>query len=376
MSVHKDTKRGTWYVKFQNKTKRGFTKKSDAIAYEKGILSADGDLHEPKKDESSVSFKEIADMYLEECKNNTQYGTYNKNKTILEKYVLPIVKDAKIVDFDKTKCLEFKNHVISLHFSSAYKNYILSIYKAIFKYGCKYDFIGLDPSRVIGKIKKPYREKVEQKEKEMHIWSVDEFTKFIKMEDDTTFRILFIVLYFSGLRIGEAVSLQWKDYDGKSLSINKSLTRKTKAGSYEIKEPKSVSSNRIVPLNESVNSILHSYKQQIMEDPMYSDSWFMFGGNRPLAENTISRHKERAIKKANVKRIRLHDFRHSHASNLIADGVNIVAVSKRLGHRDISITLNTYTHLLEKNNEELLTKLEDSSKNLLTNLLTEPFHKV
>ena len=55
-----------------------------------------------------------------------------------------------------------------------------------------------------------------------------------------------------------------------------------------------------------------------------------------------------------------------HASNLIADGVNIVAVSKRLGHKDISVTLNTYTHLLEKNNEEMLMKLEKSSHNLLT----------
>ncbi|MBR5340655.1 MAG: tyrosine-type recombinase/integrase [Erysipelotrichaceae bacterium] len=54
----------------------------------------------------------------------------------------------------------------------------------------------------------------------------------------------------------------------------------------------------------------------------------------------------REIKESGVKRIRIHDFRHSHATNLINDGVNIVAVSKRLGHSDITQTFNTYTHLL------------------------------
>ena len=93
-----------------------------------------------------------------------------------------------------------------------------------------------------------------------------------------------------------------------------------------------------------------------MAKPDFSDSWFIFGGDSPLAENSITRHKDKAVKLSGVRRIRLHDFRHSHASNLIADGVNIVAVSKRLGHKDISITLNTYNHLFEKNNEELIKK--------------------
>ncbi len=176
-------------------------------------------------------------------------------------------------------------------------------------------------------------------------------------------------MYFSGLRIGEAVALKWSDYDGNSLFVNKSLTRKAKNGAYEIKEPKSPSSVRKVVLSNSVNEYLTRYKESEKEDAGFSDSWFIFGREYPLAENSITRHKDKAIKLAGVRRIRLHDFRHSHASNLIADGVNIVAVSRRLGHKDISVTLNTYTHLLEKNNEELVEKLEKSSHDLLTKLI-------
>ncbi len=68
---------------------------------------------------------------------------------------------------------------------------------------------------------------------------------------------------------------------------------------------------------------------------------------------------------ARIKKIRLHDFRHSHASNLIGEGMDIVAVSRRLGHSNIEMTLNIYTHLLKKNDEKITYYLEKSSQNLL-----------
>ena len=70
---------------------------------------------------------------------------------------------------------------------------------------------------------------------------------------------------------------------------------------------------------------------------------------------------------SDVKKIRIHDFRHSHASNLIGEGMDIVAVSKRLGHSSVEMTLNVYTHLLRKNDSKMLNYSEKSSHNLLTN---------
>lgn len=79
-----------------------------------------------------------------------------------------------------------------------------------------------------------------------------------------------------------------------------------------------------------------------------------FGGQFPLATSTIHRVFTQGIKDSGVKKIRVHDLRHSHATNLINKGANIVAVSKRLGHSDTSMTLRVYTHLLEETEEELL----------------------
>lgn len=103
-----------------------------------------------------------------------------------------------------------------------------------------------------------------------------------------------------------------------------------------------------------------------MKNPDFSLSWFIFGGKKPLSRTTIERIKNKAIKDAGVKKIRIHDFRHSHASNLIGEGMDIVAVSKRLGHSSVEITLNCYTHLLKKNDDNLIEYLEQSSHNLLT----------
>ena len=90
-----------------------------------------------------------------------------------------------------------------------------------------------------------------------------------------------------------------------------------------------------------------------------------FGRLKPLPQTSIDRVKDNAIKEAKVPRIRIHDFRHSHASNLIANGVNIVAVSKRLGHSDINMTLKIYTHLIQKSDDELVNFINDSSQILL-----------
>lgn len=77
-----------------------------------------------------------------------------------------------------------------------------------------------------------------------------------------------------------------------------------------------------------------------------------------LEQNTAR--QEIIMQKSGVKKIKIHDFRHSHASYLIANGMNIVAVSKRLGHSDVNMTLKVYTHLFKKNDDEITEFLDKS----------------
>ena len=98
---------------------------------------------------------------------------------------------------------------------------------------------------------------------------------------------------------------------------------------------------------------------------------FVFAGDRPLAETSIARVKNAACSEAKVKKIRIHDFRHSHASLLISNGASIVSVAKRLGHNDIEQTLNTYAHMMPKEDDYIINILEKTANNLGTNLGTK-----
>ena len=78
-----------------------------------------------------------------------------------------------------------------------------------------------------------------------------------------------------------------------------------------------------------------------------------------ISRNRLHVIKNKITREKNLKHLRIHDFRHSHASILISNGINIVQVSKRLGHESIKMTLDTYTHLIEENNEKLVDLLDD-----------------
>ena len=101
---------------------------------------------------------------------------------------------------------------------------------------------------------------------------------------------------------------------------------------------------------------MKDYKDSLLE-PLPNQ--FAFGGEQPIASSSIDNYYNAKCKSAGVNRIRLHDFRHSHASYLIGNGVSIVAVAKRLGHTNIEQTLNTYSHLLKNDESELVNKLQN-----------------
>ena len=204
------------------------------------------------------------------------------------------------------------------------------------------------------------------KEKEMNIWNLEEFNRFIKEVDKPVYKTLFIVLYYTGMRLGEALALKWKDYQNCCFDVYKSITYKTNNSLYEEKEPKNANSIRKIMVSENINSIIMDFKSIEQQKPGFKETWYIFGRNRPLATTSIDRYKNNACKTAEVKRIRIHDFRHSHASYLISEGVNIVAVSRRLGHSDINMTLKVYTHLFKNNELEIIDILNKSSQNLLT----------
>ena len=181
-----------------------------------------------------------------------------------------------------------------------------------------------------------------------------EFKKFIKCVDNNVYKQFFYLMYFTGTRPGEAIALKFSDLYFNEISINKEISEHCINGSRIIDTPKSMSSVREITIDKKLKkSILKLKKLYINCDKNY----FIFGGIKPLAPTTINRYKLKACKKAKLNPIKLHEFRHSHASLLYTNNIDLQTIKERLGHSSINTTSNIYVHLTKKHEKRVLRAL-------------------
>jgi integrase len=299
-------------------------------------------IQEKKTTFTSITFKDVYQEYIEYKSKLVKLQTLNKIKE-LSKYLQPIM-DVKVNDLDLATYNKFNLYVDKEGYSVNHKNKILNLLKSLVNYSHKY----YNTSDTILTFIENYKE-VNPFKKEMQFFTYEEFLKFESVIDELDYKTFFEVLYYLGLRQGEACSLTWSDIDfNKSeVSINKTITTKLKGQLYTISSPKTKKSNRVLPIPKKLLESLKIIKNNAKKKKYFKESWFVFGDELPFRETTIQVRKNKYCRLAGVKQIRIHDFRHSCASFLIQNGASIVLVSKYLGHSKISITLDTYTHLYE-----------------------------
>ena len=325
------------YGETKQYTSRGYdTKKEAELEQAKFQIK----VAENKINSSNVTFNQIFIEYLEYRKKDMKVQSLKKLENLYK--IFEPIGEIKINDFNLQKYKQFRLYIEQKEYSVEYKNKIIGLLKRLIKYSNKFyntnDIIinFIDNFKEINKIKK-----------EMQFFTYDEFLNFIDVIDEFDYRTFFEVLYYLGLRQGECCALTWGDIDleKKEVSINKTITTKLKGQLYTISSPKTVNSNRVLPIPLKLTNSLYRLKEQAKKKKHFSDKWFVFGDELPFRESTIQARKNKYCKLARVKQIRIHDFRHSCASFLIQHGASIVLVSKYLGHAKISITLDTYTHL-------------------------------
>ena len=186
-------------------------------------------------------------------------------------------------------------------------------------------------------------------------FSKKEYKKFIKKVDDKIYHALFNLLFYSGLRKGEALALKVSDLQNGYVIVNKTITTHLYNGTRLITTPKTKTSIRKIKLDFFTNFELKQlikYYKQTYED--FNQNFFLFGAKKPISCTTLDRKKNNYCKLAKVKQIRIHDFRHSHATMLYKEKIDFKSIQKRLGHADISTTLNTYVHSDEKEEKKLI----------------------
>ena len=178
--------------------------------------------------------------------------------------------------------------------------------------------------------------------------------RFLDAARRTPYYILFYAALYTGMRRGELLGLRWCDIDlGKaSISVVQTLYRLS-SGEFVIKEPKSPHSRRLVSLSPSLAELLRGYHaeqeaQKILLGTTLTgqDLVFAHPDGSPLDPSTVTHAFGKLIKKAELPHIRFHDLRHTHATLMLKGGVHPKIVSERLGHANIGITLDTYSHVV------------------------------
>lgn len=173
----------------------------------------------------------------------------------------------------------------------------------------------------------------------LDFWTKDEYDKFIATIDhDDRYYTLFEILFWTGCRVGELLALTKSDIDFQNNQIHISKTYYRMNGEDVITTPKTEQSIRTVDIPEFLKNEIKDYVSRIYE---CKDNQRLF----PMVLEAVQHKMKRNIEKAGVKKIRVHDLRHSHVAYLIHQGVQPLIIKERLGHRDIKITLNTYGHL-------------------------------
>lgn len=344
-------------VKCGNHTKRGFKTKTEAKQYEKELKKkVEGEIFKPQM----PYFKQVALDYMQviNAESDITYGTNQKKWEMLNYVIFVKVPNHRMDTFTERDCVIFRKKVKDMHYSTSHKNEILRLFKAIFRHAVRYFHLEKDVSYVVEPFKSTFEDKMAKKKRDERIWTDDIFNKFIQYVDGENYKVFFTVLFYTGIRLGEAQALKWKDLDGDVLHIYKALSKS--GGDYYLCEtdPKTANSIRDIEIGSELQLYLETYKEKLIAmNPDFTDEWYIFGNKTHISRTSATRHKDIAIEKAGVPRMTLHDFRHAHASNLIAKGVNIVTVSRRLGHSSVSITLDIYTHLLDKKEDDFTEKL-------------------
>lgn len=362
MSIHWDKTRKKYYVKYsvngkQTTSKRFETKHEAQLFESKFIISSN-------TESCDIYFKDMAEEYLETLKKESSFLTYKKCKIAMDKIIIPNIKNKKMKDYTDLDCKFFRERIGDSEYSTTYKNYILNKFKAVFKYADQWYKLEKNPTMRLTNFKKSFEEKMRIKKKENEIWNDEEFNLFINCVDKATYRLFYILLYYTGMRLGELLAITWNDYKNNYLAVYKSIPKQTENGKLVPKETKNTSSIRNVSLPDSICKLLDEYKDLEILQPGFSNDWYIFGRNEPLPRTNINRFKDEAIKKSGVKRITIHEFRHSHASNLINNKMSIIGVSRRLGHADVNMTLKVYAHLFKESDDEIINYLETKSKHI------------
>ena len=309
MPAYKDSKQGTWYASFyfenwqgvkQKKLKRGFATKKDALAWEREfLLQQAADL--------TMTFEAFVEIYITDKKKRLRENTWSTKEHIIRTKILPYFKEKRLSEIKPRDVIAWQNEMLNYRdkngkaYSPTYLKTLHGQLSAILNHAVRFYGLKSNAAATAGCMGS-------EKHKEMLFWTKEEYLKFAEaMMDKPQSYYAFEVLYWCGIQMPQFLTDEIRDY-------LKSLYK--------------------VQPDQRIFEVTKSYLHHEMD---------------------------RGAKAAGVKRIRIHDLRHSHVSLLIEMGFSALAIADRVGHESVDITYK-YAHLFPSKQQEMAQKLDMERK--------------
>ena len=337
---------GRWNARFtitliNNKKKRifkrGFKSKKEALEYERETI-----LNNSKA--VTIPFKNAVNQFLEFKKPRIKESSYEVIANRLRS--ITYFDNLLISEITPIQVSNFQNELIKTYKPRTIKN-INAYIKMVFTWCMRYKGLVNNPFNMVDRLNL-------ETNKRMDIITPNEFYQIIEQVNNDDMKLMLKLLFWTGLRIGEARALKIDDIDFESKTISVTKTYTHLKGKDVITTPKTKGSIRTIKIDDI---LAQDIKEYLDKARYILDDNFIFRYSKLYY---LAIFKNIALKVLG-KSLRIHDLRHSHASFLINNGVDVLLISKRLGHTNTTMTLNTYSHLYpDKEGEaiELINKIK------------------
>ena len=361
MPVYKDEKRNTWYCKCnyrdwlgesKSKMKRGFATKKEALEWEREFL---------QRQSSSMDMKlsSFVDVYFDDKAPRLKERSIMTKRTLIETKILPYFGDKQMNDITAVDIIKWQNALLNQEYKPTYLRMIQNQLTALFNHAERFYDLKDNPCKKVDKMGRANA-------KELNFWTKDEFEVFIQCftEEEEMYRIIFLMLFWLGCRVGELLALTESDIDleGGTVSISKTYFRRNKTD--YITAPKTESSNRKITipqfLQDEIKQFLDRQYELIPEERIF-----------PITDRAIQKKMKQKTEQAKLKPIRVHDLRHSHIALLIEKGMQPLVIAQRVGHDSVNTTMNIYGHLYPNKQKQVADLLNAEATGELKNNLVD-----
>ena len=349
-------------------TRRGGTKKE---AMKRAQLAADELSKERQIAQKTVIqvYQEWLDVYQETVKASSVKVRMVAAKPFIDKHGKHLIAKLQINDIQKF-LIERRDTGISHHHIASTRTTLslMFAFAAINNYVEK----NIVKDTVIPKAIKKSIELVNAKKKYLEKDEITRFLTGVKASGRRNAHLIALTLLSTGLRIGEALALTWDDIDldKRTLKVNKTLFEKpATSGGFDFMPPKTEDSNRTVSFNQELAEVLKKMKVQYnkekligLRDPKskWCDLVFVGRMQQPVRSTTISGVFNKIYKACGIDDVNgTHVLRHTHITMLVEAGVDLPVIMERVGHSNINITLDIYTHVTKKMQQQSDDKINE-----------------